>query len=81
MLFLFCFRAVTKSRAEQNVQADVELVFNEKSTEPIPSSNAIVETLKEAAAAPDSTFNLTIDTNNIIVVSKFKSQLSEMPNF
>lgn len=74
MLF-FVFRAVSKTRAEQNVQADVKLVFSETSTEPIPSGTSIVETLKEAAAAPNSTFNLVIDTNSILVVSKCKSQM------
>ncbi|KAK9971238.1 hypothetical protein ABG768_024612, partial [Culter alburnus] len=65
---VLAFISVSKTRAEQKVQADIKLVFNEKSTETIPSSTAIVETLKEAATAQKSTFNLTVDTKTIIVV-------------
>lgn len=68
--FFIYFRAVARTRAEQNVQAEVEIVFSEKSTEPIPSSTSIVETLKEAATNPNSGFNITVDANTISVISK-----------
>ncbi|XP_039524857.1 uncharacterized protein LOC120477357 [Pimephales promelas] len=62
--------AVGRTRAETNVQADVDLVFSEKSTEPIPSATSIVETLKEAATAPS--FNLTIDPTTVTVIKSLQ---------
>lgn len=45
-------------------------MFSEKSTEPIPSGTAIVETLKEAVTTPGSGFNLPVDATTISVISK-----------
>ncbi len=45
-------------------------MFSDASTEPIPSNTDIVETLKEAAADPTSSFNLTLDPTSITVISK-----------
>ncbi len=69
------FRPFARTRAGENVQAELELVFSQTSNEPIPSSTDIVETLKAAATNPTSGFNLTIDETSISVVSKLKSQL------
>lgn len=69
-LYVFPFRPVSKIRAEQNVQAELELVFDQISNEPIPSNSEIVQTLKEAATNPNSGFNLTIDVTSIAVISK-----------
>ncbi len=69
------FRAFARTRAGENVQVELELVFSQTSNEPIPSNADIVETLKEAATNPASGFNLTIDDTSISVVSKLKSQL------
>ncbi|KAL0189830.1 hypothetical protein M9458_016929, partial [Cirrhinus mrigala] len=55
------FRRVSKTRAEENVQAELELVFSQTNTD-------IVETLKEAAATPTSGFNLSIDVTTIAVI-------------
>ncbi|XP_067301362.1 uncharacterized protein [Pseudorasbora parva] len=65
-------RLVSKTRADENVQAEVELVFNQTSTEPIPTNNAIVETLKEAAIASNSTLNLIVDVNTITVIKSLQ---------
>ncbi|XP_043101114.1 uncharacterized protein LOC122349213 [Puntigrus tetrazona] len=62
------FIPVARSRAESNVQAEVELVFSDTSTEPIPTNSDIVETLKEAAANSTAGFNLTIDATSITVI-------------
>ncbi|RXN29666.1 cell wall DAN4-like protein [Labeo rohita] len=66
------FRRVSKTRAEENVQAELELVFSQTSTEPIPSNTDIVETLKEAAATPTSGFNLSIDVTSIAVIKSLQ---------
>ncbi|XP_016318483.1 cell wall protein DAN4-like [Sinocyclocheilus anshuiensis] len=65
---VIAFRAVARTRAEENVQAELELVFSQTSTEPIPSNTDIVETLKEAATTPNSGFNLTLDATTINVI-------------
>ncbi|XP_066505697.1 poly(A) polymerase-like [Hoplias malabaricus] len=53
----------------QNVEADVQLIFNENSTKPLPDATDIVSTLKNAISNPSSGFNLTVDLNSITVVS------------
>ena len=50
-----------------NTEAEIELVFNDTST--IPHTD-IVNTLKEAVSDPNSTFNLTLDTNSVTVIRK-----------
>ncbi|XP_043100955.1 integumentary mucin C.1-like [Puntigrus tetrazona] len=69
---VIAFRAFARTRAEENVQAELELVFSQTSTEPIPSNSDIVQTLKEAAATPTSGFNLTIDVTSIVVIKSVK---------
>ncbi|XP_043100968.1 uncharacterized protein LOC122349105 [Puntigrus tetrazona] len=66
------FIAVVRSRAESNVQAEVQLVFSQTSTEPIPTNSDIVETLKEAAANSTAGFNLTIDATSITVINSMQ---------
>lgn len=51
-----------------NTEAQIELVFNDTSTEPIPQSGDIVNTLKEAVSNPNSTFNISVDVNSITVI-------------
>ncbi|KAL7855867.1 hypothetical protein AOLI_G00194710, partial [Acnodon oligacanthus] len=53
----------------QNVEADVQLIFNENSTKPIPAATDIVSTLKEAISNPNSGFALSVDPTSITVVS------------
>ncbi|KAL7841254.1 hypothetical protein SRHO_G00249450 [Serrasalmus rhombeus] len=53
----------------QNVEADVQLIFNENSTKPIPAATEIVSTLKEAISNPNSGFTLPVDPTSITVVS------------
>ena len=49
-------------------EVEVELVFNETvSAKEIPPANDVVETLRDAVNNPNSTFNLTVDANSIIV--------------
>lgn len=62
------FIAISKTRADQNVQAQVDIIFNQASTEPVPTSTAVVNTLKEAAANPSSGLNLTVDVATISVI-------------
>ncbi|KAK1792846.1 hypothetical protein P4O66_012750 [Electrophorus voltai] len=52
-----------------NVQADVQLIFNENSTKPIPASTEIVNIFQAAITNPNSGFNLTVDAASITVTS------------
>jgi len=63
-------RSFSRTRAEPNVQAELELVFDQTSNEPIPANDEIVQTLKEAATNPNSGFNLSIDVTSIAVTSE-----------
>ncbi|XP_056091643.1 uncharacterized protein LOC130071056 [Rhinichthys klamathensis goyatoka] len=69
---VIAFRSVSKTRAEPSVQAELELVFDQTSTEPIPSNSEIVQTLKEAATNPNSGFNITIDVTSIAVTKSLQ---------
>ncbi|XP_016418164.1 uncharacterized protein LOC107748032 [Sinocyclocheilus rhinocerous] len=69
---VIAFIGVSRTREELNVQAEVELVFSEASTEPIPSNTDIVQTLKEAAANSTAGFNLTLDATAITVIKSVK---------
>lgn len=53
-----------------NVETDVDLVFNENSTETLPESSEVVETLATAINSPPSSFNLTVVPGSISVISK-----------
>ncbi|XP_049328033.1 uncharacterized protein LOC125787626 [Astyanax mexicanus] len=57
------------TRAESNVEADVQLIFNENSTKPVPATADIVDTLKGAISNTSSGFNLTVDPASITVLS------------
>lgn len=61
-------RAVSRTRMEQDTEAEVELVFNETSTEPIPQGADVVNTLREAVSNPNSTFNLSVDPDSITFI-------------
>ncbi|XP_067308227.1 location of vulva defective 1 [Pseudorasbora parva] len=71
-VIVIAFRAFTKTRAVENVKAELEIVFNQTSNAPIPSNTEIVQTLKEAATTPNSGFNLTIDVNTIAVIKSLQ---------
>ncbi|KAK7177247.1 hypothetical protein R3I93_001287 [Phoxinus phoxinus] len=71
-VIVIAFRSFSRTRATQNVQADVELVFDQTSNEPIPSNSEIVQTLKEAATNSNSGFNLTIDVTSIAVIKSLQ---------
>ncbi|XP_063042550.1 mucin-2-like [Engraulis encrasicolus] len=63
-----------------NVNTDVELVFNEASTEPLPQSTDVVQTLTDAVNDPSATnFTLSVDASSIQVTSAPKSK--GMPSF
>lgn len=53
-----------------SVETDVELVFNEASTEPLPESTDVTTTLSTALTNPPSGFNLTVIADSIIVMSE-----------
>lgn len=63
---------------DTNVEAEVQLVFNENSTKPVPPGPELVVTLKEAVSNPSSGFNLTVDPNSITVVSKLDTNISRL---
>ncbi|XP_059364840.1 uncharacterized protein LOC132103764 [Carassius carassius] len=66
------FRSVARTKADSNVEAEVQLVFSEASTEPVPSNTDIVETLKEAVTNPTSSFNLPLDPTSITVIKSLQ---------
>ncbi|KAJ8385806.1 hypothetical protein AAFF_G00181620 [Aldrovandia affinis] len=73
--FLFIRTVVIafSSRLE-GTAVEVELIFNETSSEPLPSNEDVVETLVTAVSSPNSTlineFNLTLVTDSISVLSE-----------
>lgn len=75
---MFTFRGVSRTREVQNVEAELELVFNETSSAPLPSSTEIVGTLKEAVTTSNSGFNLTVVASSISVVSKLQITHSQV---
>ncbi|XP_062388085.1 uncharacterized protein LOC134076815 [Sardina pilchardus] len=62
------FRQSSRNRVD-DVETDVELVFNENSTESVPESADIVNTLKEAVSDPASNYTLPVDVDSIKVTS------------
>ncbi|KAI7814664.1 putative mucin-2-like, partial [Triplophysa rosa] len=70
---VIAFRGAARTRAEQNVEAELELEFNETSSAPLPSSTEIVGTLKEAALTPNSGFNLIVVPSSIGVVKALQT--------
>ncbi|KAJ7991852.1 hypothetical protein DPEC_G00288160 [Dallia pectoralis] len=71
------FMPISRNRiAATDTQAQVKLVFNETAiaaataandTATLPAVNTVTDTLKEAVNNPNSTLNLTVDANSIIV--------------
>ncbi|XP_076156757.1 uncharacterized protein LOC143139841 isoform X2 [Alosa pseudoharengus] len=57
-----------------NVETDVDLVFNDTSPEPLPESSDVVETLANALNDSTSGFNLTVVPGSISVTSKPRSR-------
>ena len=57
-----------------NTAVSVQLLFDSTSTEPIPQSTDIVNTLKEAVTNGTSGFNLSVDVNSITVTSESKAE-------
>lgn len=53
-----------------NVETDIDLQFNQSSTEPLPKSKDVVETLVKAINNSTSGFNLSVVNNSIAVTSK-----------
>ncbi|XP_055794976.1 mucin-2-like isoform X2 [Salvelinus fontinalis] len=62
------FTPIFRSRMDAETQAEVQLVFNETSTESVPEVTDISNTLKEAVTNPNITFgNLSVDVTTITV--------------
>lgn len=64
----FFFRPVTR-RAGENTQVEVQLVFNENATAPIPSGAEVVSVLKTVAET-NNTFQVLFDATEITLISK-----------
>ena len=52
------------------VEADIDLVFDETSTEPLPQSSEVVDTLVNAVNDQNSGFNVEVQPDSIVVTSK-----------
>ncbi|XP_055794973.1 mucin-5AC-like [Salvelinus fontinalis] len=62
------FRPIFRSRMDAETQAEVQLVFNETSTQSVPEVTDISNTLKEAVTNPNITFgNLSVDVTTVTV--------------
>lgn len=57
-------------RANENTQAQVQLVFSEDSTTPIPAGDEVAQVLKQATAN-NNTFAQLVDSTAITVISKY----------
>ncbi|XP_041926718.1 uncharacterized protein LOC121690302 [Alosa sapidissima] len=75
---VIAFRRSTRNRMDE-VETDIELVFNEDSTEPLPQSSDVVNTLVTAMTSPNSGFNLTVLADSIRVTSA--PRLMSIPQF
>ena len=52
-----------------NIEAEVELLFNSTApTDEIPQADEVVDVLRGAVNNPNSTFNLTLDSDSIAVI-------------
>ncbi|GAA6111491.1 uncharacterized protein LOC113650041 [Tachysurus ichikawai] len=67
-IFIIAFRPMTK-RAVNNTEAEVQVVFNENSTIPIPNGEEVVSVLKNIADN-NNTFAVTFDSSAITLVSE-----------
>ena len=63
------YRQVSRNRMD-SVETDLDLEFNETSTEPLPQSSEVVETLVNAANDNSSGFDVEVQPNSIVVTSK-----------
>ncbi|XP_031440589.1 uncharacterized protein LOC105895406 [Clupea harengus] len=62
------FRQVSRNRMD-SVETDLDLEFNETSTEPLPQSSEVVETLVNAVNDNSSGFNVDVRVDSIVVTS------------
>ena len=63
------YRQVSRNRMD-SVETDLDLEFNETSTEPLPQSSEVVETLVNAVNDNSSGFNVDVRVDSIVVTSK-----------
>ena len=63
------YRQVSRNRMDE-VEADLDLMFDETSTEPLPQSSEVVETLVNAVNDNSSGFNVDVRVDSIVVTSK-----------
>ena len=63
------YRQVSRNRMD-SVETDLDLEFNETSTEPLPQSSEVVETLVNATNDNSSGFNVDVRADSIVVTSK-----------
>ena len=63
------YRQVSRNRMD-SVETDLDLEFNETSTEPLPQSSEVVETLVTAVNDLNSGFDVEVQPNSIVVTSK-----------
>ncbi|XP_048092651.1 cell wall protein DAN4-like [Alosa alosa] len=70
------FRLATRYRAdtiESEVETDIDVVFNETSIEPLPTSSVVIEALAIAINDLNSGFNISVVPGSIFVRSEPKS--------
>ena len=63
------YRQVSRNRMD-SVETDLDLEFNETSTEPLPQSSEVVETLVNAVNDTTSGFDVDVVAESIVVTSK-----------
>ena len=63
------YRQVSRNRMD-SVETDLDLEFNETSTEPLPQRSEVVETLVNAVNDNSSGFNVDVRVDSIVVTSK-----------
>ncbi|XP_027013874.1 uncharacterized protein LOC113650041 [Tachysurus fulvidraco] len=68
LIIIIAFRPMTK-RAANNTEAEVQLVFNENSTIPIPTGEDVVSVLKNIADN-NNTFAVTFDPNAVTLLNQ-----------
>ena len=69
MLLPFYRRRDSRNRMDE-VETDLDLVFDATSTEPPPQSSEVVETLVNAVNDNSSGFNVDVRVDSIVVTSK-----------
>nr|XP_055068285.1 uncharacterized protein LOC129449942 [Misgurnus anguillicaudatus] len=71
-IIVVSFRGVVRTRMAQNVEAEIQVVFNETSPQTIPSDTEVAEDLKAAAANATFQQNLPIYLNSITVTKQMQ---------